>query len=485
MKKSSAILILETFSKEEMKLFGEFLHSPFHNKNKKVIKLYSVLKRHYPFNEPKKISKPELFREMFKDKNYSESYIRNLLSDLNILAEIFLKVIHFDKDFESEKKLIGEFSRRNINKLLIKKLNDFENSVNIEPAKDHDYFMHKIFIYDMKGLFVSDKSLTNRYMPDAISAKIKLSLIMIMESYFQYLVEEQRIKVKHNFDYLLHTLEYLKNHVNEFSDSPLLQVYYHLWMSFLESDGEKSFSKAGKIFRTSFRAFTITDKKNIYAVMKTFCLKRIEEGFDSYERVLLNIMLEMLRKNVTSHKEDYINLNLYRNVLLTCFKLNDLKMLNKFISDYFKNTDPECRDSILTFSDAHREFLKGNYAGSLQLASKMNFRNLFISSGESFYFKNDIKSLILKCLYELNYNENAFNHIDSYKHFLNNSLLIKESLKKKYMTFINATAAMIKLKSEYDEYKYHKIKKSVSERNDIVSKPWLLKKLNEFEIHNN
>lgn len=481
MKKSSAILILETFSKEELDMFGEFLHSPFHNKNTKVLRLYNILKKHYPFNDLSKISKPILFREMFREKNYSESYIRNLLSDLNLLAEKFLRILRFEKDPESEKRLITEFSRRNIHKFLLKKLNDFEKSIENEPAKDHDFYWHKIFIYDMKGLSVSDRSLTNKFMPDAISAKIKLSLLMIMESYFQFLVEEQRIKVKHNYDYLVHTLSYLKNRISEFSDSPLLMVYYYLWMSFLGSNDENSFVKARKIFNAEFRTFTITDKKNIYAVMKTFCLKKIDEGCDSYERVLLNLLLEMLRRNVTSHRENYINLNLYRNILLTCFKLNDLKMLKSFITAYLKYTDPDCFENIRIYSEAHKEFLKGNFADALQLASKVNFRNLFISAGETFYFKNDIKSVILKCLYELDYFESAFNHIDSYKHFLNNSSLIKDSLKKKYLKFINATSVLIKLKTDYAEFSHHKLKKSLSENNDIVSKVWLLDKLSEIK----
>ncbi|MDQ3020853.1 MAG: hypothetical protein M3R36_09825 [Bacteroidota bacterium] len=46
--KSNAILILKTFSDKEVSLFEDFLSSPFHNKNTKVIQFFNVLKKYHP-----------------------------------------------------------------------------------------------------------------------------------------------------------------------------------------------------------------------------------------------------------------------------------------------------------------------------------------------------------------------------------------------------------------------------------------------------
>ncbi|MEO8666607.1 MAG: hypothetical protein ABI462_14030, partial [Ignavibacteria bacterium] len=88
--KNNAIIILKTFSGEEVKLFEDFLNSPFHNKNTKVIQLFNLLKKFHPGYNDGKLSKENLFRELFGNVRFRGSYIGNLFSDLNILAEKFL-----------------------------------------------------------------------------------------------------------------------------------------------------------------------------------------------------------------------------------------------------------------------------------------------------------------------------------------------------------------------------------------------------------
>ena len=78
--KSSVISILNTFSQEEIKQFEDFLNSPFHNKNAKVIQFFNVLKEYHPGFDDEKLTKENLFKELFGNVKYKESYIRNLFS---------------------------------------------------------------------------------------------------------------------------------------------------------------------------------------------------------------------------------------------------------------------------------------------------------------------------------------------------------------------------------------------------------------------
>ncbi len=45
MQKSKFIDIIKTFSKEELRQFRDFLHSPFHNTNKNVIKIFELIRK--------------------------------------------------------------------------------------------------------------------------------------------------------------------------------------------------------------------------------------------------------------------------------------------------------------------------------------------------------------------------------------------------------------------------------------------------------
>ena len=83
----SVIQILKTFSGKELKLFDEFIQNPFHNKNLKVIEFFELLIKYHPDYSAEQLSKESLFRSMMGNAGYKESYIRNLFSDLNVLAE--------------------------------------------------------------------------------------------------------------------------------------------------------------------------------------------------------------------------------------------------------------------------------------------------------------------------------------------------------------------------------------------------------------
>ncbi|MEO8211475.1 MAG: hypothetical protein ABI840_13025, partial [bacterium] len=130
--KSNVILILKTFSAAEVNLFEDFLNSPFHNKNTKVIQFFNVLKKYHPAYTDNDLSKERLFKELFGNERYSESYIRNLFSDLNILAEKYLQYVHTAKNYTYEKFLIQELHTRDIRELMEKKIRFFEKKINSE-----------------------------------------------------------------------------------------------------------------------------------------------------------------------------------------------------------------------------------------------------------------------------------------------------------------------------------------------------------------
>ncbi|MEO8665365.1 MAG: hypothetical protein ABI462_07700, partial [Ignavibacteria bacterium] len=410
------------------------------------------------------------------------SYIGNLFSDLNILAEKFLLYIHINKNYTYEKFLIEELKERDIDEAMEKKIRVFERKVNSEKSKVQDYYMNKIFIHDMKGFLIVDKTLTDSFRHDHTLNILKLFLITLMESSLSLLVEEQRVKIKHDYSFLKHALEYLKNNSSEFEDSPLLMIYYYLWMCFFYEEDEKYFLKAKEVFRKHFSSLSKADKKNIYSGVQVYYLNKISGGDDSCNKEFLNFLLEMLKFNVLSHKKkDFINLNLYRNILILCLMQKEINILKKFISDYINFVGEESRTSIFAYSNAHLSFLQGDFEKALELCNKINFNDLLISTNDNLYFKNDIKSLSLKCLYELNSFESVISHIDAFKHFLKNSKLIKEGSRKKYMNFLNSVNDLVKFKINFEEYKFLQFKKKLVNTKELLHKDWIFEKISELD----
>jgi hypothetical protein len=303
-----------------------------------------------------------------------------------------------------------------------------------------------------------------------------------MEYSFHLAVEEQRVQIKHDLSFLKYVLHYVKNNLKEFDDVPLLMIFYYLWMGILEDKSDINFIKAREYFKLHFSTFTQPDKKNIYSVMQVYYANKIESGEISYNRKMLDLLLEMLEYNVISHnKKNFINLNLYRNILILCFKLGETAKLKKFVSEYLQFVRAESRETISAYSSAHTNFMDGNYEEALVMCHKVNYKDLLIATNENLYFKIDIKTLIMKCLYESNSFESLISHIETFRQFLNNSRLIKESSRKNHSLSLSIVRDMLKLKLEFDEYKLLNLKKEVTASKEIFGREWILKKLEEIE----
>lgn len=136
MEKSKVIKIFKTFSGEEFKSFKDFVRSPFHNKNKNVIRLFDILKKQYPDFKSGTIAKEKIFSKLFPGKKYNDVVIRILISDLLKLSESFLSYTEFQKShLTSLKFLLNELKERNLDSLYVSNLITAENLLNA-PGKN-------------------------------------------------------------------------------------------------------------------------------------------------------------------------------------------------------------------------------------------------------------------------------------------------------------------------------------------------------------
>jgi hypothetical protein len=116
--KSKFIDVIRTFSPGELKQFRDFLRSPFHNTNKKVIKLFEIVRKYSPDYNSHQLEKENLFKILYPGKKYNDLVMRILISDSMRLSEEFLAYSRFSSEPMEEKVLLlKEYSGRNLNSL--------------------------------------------------------------------------------------------------------------------------------------------------------------------------------------------------------------------------------------------------------------------------------------------------------------------------------------------------------------------------------
>jgi hypothetical protein len=105
-----------------MKLFRDFLHSPFHNTNKNVIKLFEYIRKFHPdyrsAKATKLLTKEKMYAMLYPGKKLNDIVLRILLSDLIKLAEEFLTYQGLKKNtFDGYRFLLQELNEKRIDNL--------------------------------------------------------------------------------------------------------------------------------------------------------------------------------------------------------------------------------------------------------------------------------------------------------------------------------------------------------------------------------
>lgn len=482
MLKGKIFIILRSFSDEDLKLFEQFLISPFLNKNTKAVDLFRILKKFHPGYQDKYLTKEYLFTELYGSIVYKESMIRNLLSDLNILGENYLSQMQFKSGDSYDKNLIQELLKRKIYETALKKAELFEHKINSADCFDETYYNNKKFICECLSLIKSDSTLIEKFRTEEIRSIVNLFLLSFFILSLHAVAEEQRSNIKHDLDFFRYILDYFKYKIADFDDTPLIQIYIHMALSIFNTGDKFNFIKAKELIGTNISTFDYVDKKNIYSVLQTICLVRYSKGLMEYHKELLNIYMDMIENNCFSFTgEDSIDLNNYRNVVILSSKLGENDILKEFIIKNVSKVVCEDLKSIEYYSYAFLSFAEKDFERSMEFCSKIDYSDIFNSAADNVFYKNDIKVLMLKCLYELDLTENAFSFIDAHRHFINNSKIINVRNRLVYMNFLNNFTDLLKVKINGNVLNPEELKNKIIKNKDTVSYEWLLEKLDEME----
>ena len=80
--KSKALDVLKKFKTKDYRLFGDFISSPFFNKDEELILFYEKLKKFGPAFTNKKLERTSFYKICFPKKKYDEKHLGYLLTDL-------------------------------------------------------------------------------------------------------------------------------------------------------------------------------------------------------------------------------------------------------------------------------------------------------------------------------------------------------------------------------------------------------------------
>lgn len=486
--------ILETLTREELKLFRRFILSPYFNRSEKVVKLYDALIRYYPSFQNTGLTKENLHKRIAPDLPYNEITMRRLLYDLQKLCESFVRQLSIEsKPIDSRLLMIEEYATRGSVRMHRKGTKETAALLDTERFADSDYCLRKFRLETEQFYFgMINERITKKSFVNSESARL-ISGITYLISYFMLeaikhndilLSYSKSFNVKYNEKFInqfieLFNLERLDIFIdqNSLAGGKTIEAYLKALRAFLYFDNEFHYND----FRDSLKKHSVhlspNDNHHLHFRLAAYCIMKLSNsrkynGF--YENELFGIYKSIIdNKYFETESNKYIPVDLFRNIVVQAIKMKEHRWLEDFITDNGRMLHPDRRKDVMSYSFAMLYFDRGAYEESLKW--------LVSIKSEEFVFHLDLRNLFFRNYYELGQFDVALSYANSTKKFLAENKLVSDENRIWHENFYKYALKLLNFQNTKTKTEPGVLNRTISRNKKITSKQWLLEKTSALE----
>jgi len=475
--------MLSKFSQKEFKEFGEFVKSPFFNKNVHVKHLYEYLKKFYPEFKDKKLDKDVVFENLFEGKKYNDGFLRTVIYNLGKLAEDYLAYVNFRKDdLNRGLNLLKELNERKLEKVFLKYYTEIEEDINSITFHDPDYFFKKYELQNQKEIYMDwtkfkQKDFKN-YTTNTVSYiddELTSYYISKALNHYRFMLDKSMYEqIEHNYDFIEHIMEYLLTKDNYFKDK--LKIKLHLYEVLLYKEKKDEYYQILKdLFVTSLEKLSRNDLYSLHNILQSHCVYmgyQNAKGYAQERFMLYKICIEQKLYAATEHI--YFDDLMFGNIVSAALSVAEYDWTENFIEQYKGMLSPDNMDVVINYSYSKLWFAKGNFEKALWYINS-------IRTIKHIQYKLPVRDLTLKIYYELGMLVQSAYQIDSYRHFLNNNKgALSEERFLRILNFLKFYTRLVKIKEKNSLKDLVKLREEVENSSNTLERAWLLSKTGEI-----
>ncbi len=474
MKSSSLIDIIKTFTESDIKRFDDFITSPFFNRKPTVIKLWTEIKKHAPNFDSEALARKNVYEIIVPGKKYNYGTMKNMLFDLNKLAEQFLSH-SFDNNtlFKNEIRTMKAFLERGLKKHFIKSVNkkitsminakysfgDFEKLTQLcELCNEHwvhTYFYNKPYDTVKYSFYSFLETYTTCYNNIRVGSKD--------------LAESSRSNREEETIRKLEIIGPAEDLLTENDNHGRIVKFFILLINAYKLPGNiEIYNEAKAYLSTLHDLFEPTSLNYCYRLLSNVILnnksvplnKRMDE-FSSLIKILVN-------NKIMFPKGEPIGILEFSNIVKLT---NDADVLRKMLNDNLGNVLEQYRENMRDYAMAHIHYLSKDYGALMRTCSRMKF--------DLFLLKADVKSIQLKALYEMNDFETFQYQADSFIRTLPKTTKLREEYISGYLNLVESIRKLFRFRETRESKYYVEIKKTL-ESQKVNSNLWVANRLAEL-----
>ena len=469
------IQLLKAFSKEEMKEFGKFVSSPFHNNRKEVVFFFEEIKIFYPDFNQHNFSKEYIFSLLYPGKKYQDDVMRRLSSNLFKLAEEFAAYkIYISDRFDFEKNLLEFYASKNIDKFFWKQHRDVENYLEQQSFRDTEYYRRLTYIneLELKYILKDDPTYKKSSYEKEMDNLWKYGLAAMLRLYGFAEYETYFFNKKYELKFADELLTMAEE--SNFMNSGTVEIYYLILKLYRYDKSDEIFIKLRKLIEEKFNEFSKGECFSFYVHLINYCNINKLANDKEYIRIKFEIAKEIVERDLIV-QNGVIDPGWFRGIFSMAYNSGKIKFAEDFIEKHKSLVTGKEKENVVKHAYANLAIYKKDYESALNYLSDCSYQHL-----------NDkwtVKQMYMTIYFETNNFEQFLYVADSMKHLIKDEGSWNENLIIPIRNFINSLTKLFKVKMGEKNIPVDEIKNEIME-SKIISRKWLLEKIEEQEKGN-
>lgn len=480
MLKSTAVEIIKTFSKEDFRSFEDLAESPYFNKNSNLIKLVKYLKKVSPDFKVESMRKEIVWEAIFPGRKFSYGVMKNLIYELNKLAEKYLVL----EDNENEKysegyKLLRQLKQRALNAQFEKKIKFFKQLVAKSKMKLGTSYNSYLFDDLEQVYFQRFQPSKNKNITAKNSNKYLLSFFFSTFFYTNYnflITSKIYSNLSPEYKLIDQVIELFEK--SEYEKDIISKIYFYAIYITLHPESEDKFYELKKLFRDNVNILNRRTSYNLGAIIFSFCKAHINKNENKFLKEQFDLIDFILKNKVyTILEKDYFDPNLYVMIIEISLKLNKVNWCEKFINSLKDRLNPVNKENHIALGKIFILRHKKDYNSAFGLLSEFIPHNI----QEKIY----MKKIELKMYYETGEFDRVLSLIKSNKEFINHDKTLSEFISKPLNNFLIYLKKLVDLRinidvKNYDLYYFSNLRDEII-RTEMYDKIWLFEILDDLQ----
>ena len=396
---NSTVEILKRLSLPELKRFGDFINSPYHNSTSSLEKIYKIVLKARPDYTSSTLEYKNMWKKIFPSEEFKEKRIKNLYAEFSTILKKFIGYEELtNKNYELDLLIAESLAGRNLfeasEKFIKKSVAKYDTGLITDHIKL--FYNQRINITQRTNFQEQSNDNEQEYREIltiiAESTITKFLRITYTEAYS--IATEEAIRDEKGIMMVDAFLDYFD--MDKFLET--LKKANHKYYSYLKINYLLYYHMKNDINEEQLRDL----KKEIFAI-----IHKIEkwEAFTFIFRTIDLILVKLVRGNPTHYRDIFDFANLFRelkifpdegsNVLaLGCFRdafmpaiiLKEFDWAESFAVEYSAYLAEEFRQSELNYCLGILSFKRGKFEDSLNYLNKLKLTHIVQKISIRFYY---------------------------------------------------------------------------------------------------